>query len=387
MGEVAVSLVLLVGAGLLLQSFLKLRQVDPGFDPEGVIVSKVSLSSRAYPDNPSRVRYFQGLLDELRDVPGVRFAGVTSTLPMDVAGIDFNLPYVAEGQPMRPENELPELDYRIISPGYLEAMGVEVVRGRSFTDLDRAETQRVIQINKTAAEQFWPGQDPIGKSITIFYINNVPWEVVGVVKDTRHHALSTPATAQFFVPLAQAEYLFGYMTIVAKTEAGRADVVDGMRAAAVRLDPKFPLHRIETAGDLMADTIARDRFAAVLIGAFALLALVLSAAGIYGVVAYQVARRTREIGLRMALGAARANVVSDVVKGAVGMALGGIVLGLAGSFAATRVLTGMLFVVTPLDVSTHVGVAALLLAVRVVASVVPAMRASSVDPVSALRSD
>ncbi len=387
MAEVAVSLVLLVGAGLLLRSLAALGSVEPGFDTEGVTVARVSLGSADYPQNEDRVVYFEDMLRRLREIPGVRAAGLTSTLPMDPAGIDFDLPYLAEGHPARSEGELPQTDYRIASPGYFEAVGMDVVRGRTFTDLDRAETRRVLVINEVFADQLWPGEDPLGKTVTIYYVENTPWEVVGVVADTRHRGLGVDAPAQMFVPMAQAEMLFTYMHFAVQSVGPVAPVVEAMRRAGVEVDSKYPLYALSTLEAKVAATTQRDRFVATLLGAFALLALTLAAVGIHGVVAHQVACRTREIGLRMALGANRGALLRHVLGRTMLMAGAGVVLGAGAAALATRTVRGLLFSVSPLDPVTFLGVGLLLMGVACLAAVVPALRAAHMDPAGALRSD
>lgn len=384
--EVAVSLVLLVGAGLLGRSLLRLHAVDPGFASEGVTIARVNLGSQDYPTSADRIVYFEEMLRRLRSTTGVAQAGVTSTLPMDPAGIDFDLPYLAEGQPARPEQELPQMSYRIVSEGYFEALGIEVVRGRSFDALDRAETRRVLVVNETFTEQLWPGEDAIGKTVTIYYVDDTPWEVVGVVEDTRHGGLGAPAPAQMYVPLTQAEVLFGYMHFAVRT-TGDADITSVVRSVGAEVDPKYPLYSVSTMRSLLAASTEQDRFVAVLLGAFALLALCLATVGIHGVVAYQVARRTREIGLRMALGAERARVLRSVLGRAATLAGLGIALGAIGAAVATRVVRGLLYEVSPLDPITFAGVGAMLLAAALVSALVPALRASKMDPAGALRND
>jgi predicted permease len=383
--EIAVSLVLLVGAGLLTRSLLQLRSVDPGFVAEDVMIARVSLGAE-YAANDSKARYFEEVLRRIRETPGVRAAGVTSVLPMDPAGIDFDLPYLAEGHPARPEGEVPQTDYRIVSDGYFDAMGMEIARGRDFGPLDRAETERVLIVNESFADQLWPGQDPIGKTITIYYVNDVPWEVVGVVGDTRHRGLGAPVPAQMYVPMAQSENLFGYMHFAVKT-SGAAETLRAIRTAAVEVDAKYPLYDVSSMASIMAATTERDRFVAMLLGAFAMLALCLAAVGIHSVVAYHVTERTPEIGLRMALGAGRSTVLRDVLRKAAAVAVAGVAIGMAGAAATTRVMRSFLVDVSPLDPVTFAGMSAILIVVALVAALVPALRAAAMDPAGALRSD
>jgi predicted permease len=383
--EIAVSLVLLVGAGLLTRSLLQMRSVDPGFVAEDVMIARVSLGAE-YATNESKARYFEEALRRIRETPGVLAAGVTSVLPMDPAGIDFDLPYLAEGHPARPEGEVPQTDYRIVSDGYFEAMGMEILRGRDFGSFDRAETQRVLILNESFADQLWPGQDPIGKTITIYYVNDVPWEVVGVVEDTRHRGLGAPAPAQMYVPMAQSERLFGYMHFAMKT-SGAAETLRAVRSAAVEVDAKYPLYDVSSMASIMAATTERDRFVAALLGAFAMLALCLAAVGIHSVVAYHVTERTPEIGLRMALGAGRSTVLREVLRKAATVAVAGVLVGVVGAAATTRVMRSLLVDVSPLDPVTFGGTSAILIVVALVAALVPALRAATMDPAGALRSD
>lgn len=386
-GEVAISVVLLAGAALLVRSFDELRRVDPGFDAEGVHVASVSLSSRTYPENSGRVRYFGDLAERLREVPGVAEAGVTTTLPLTPSGIDFDLPYRAQGHPDLPEEQLPQGDYRIITPGALEALGIEVVRGRGLRDSDRAETSRVLLVNEAMARRLWPGEEAVGKTIEIHYITSEPWQVVGVVEDTRHQAMAALPSPQMFVPLAQADWVFNYMQVVVKEEGTVPDVREGIRDAALEVDRDFPLYALTDMETILAESLARDRFLTVLLGTFAALALILSAAGIYGVVSYQVARRTREIGVRMALGADRSGVLARTVGEALVTAGLGALVGVGGSLLLTRLLSGLLYEVSPADPLAHGGVAALLLGTAALSAFIPARRAASVDPVSALKSE
>jgi putative ABC transport system permease protein len=392
-GEVALALLLLVGAGLTLRSVQRLLAVNPGYVTQDVIAARVSLDGERYLGNPAKVRYVQEITARLAALPGVQHAAVTSTLPLTPSGIDFDLGYHAEGEPEIGFQNAPKVDYRIISPGYLAAMGIPLLAGRDFTDFDRvtdspdASGHRVMLVNESFARQHWPGESPIGKHVRLYYVQADPWEVVGVVGDTRHAGLATPPRAQVFVPMAQVELVFGFMTIVVRTEPAASGVVQQMRDAAIALDPSEPLYQVESIETLLADATARDRMAALVFSIFALLAIALSAAGIYGVIAYQVTRRTREIGVRIALGAGRSRVVRDVVGEAAGLALVGIVVGVVGALILSRFASSMLYGVAPWDPLTFGSVSILLLGVALGAALVPAARAAGIQPVEALRAE
>ena len=400
--QVALAVLLLVGAGLMLRSVMRLLAVDPGYATERVVAGRVTLDGERYRGNESKVRYLRELTERIAVVPGVRQVGVTTTLPLTPAGVDFDLAYHAEGHPVLPPNQAPKVDFRLISPSYLDAVGIRILEGRAFTERDRIErasdgpsatpgadvrSPKVMLVNETFARQNWPGQRALGKHVRLFYFENDPWEVVGVLNDTRHAALASPARPQVFVPIEQTELLFGYLTIVVRTAPGVGDVVAGMRSAALAVDPSEPMYDIDTIEELRSDATARARMTAMLFSAFALVAVVLAAMGLYGVISYQVTRRTREIGVRMALGASRERVIRDVVGEAVVLAVTGVALGSAGALATVRFARGMLYGITPTDPVTFGSVAALLMAVAIVAALVPAMRASGIQPVEALRAE
>ncbi len=385
--EIALSLILLVGAGLFLRSFLALRAVDPGFEREGVYAAKVSLDLDAYSDNESRARYFDELRRGLLNVPGVSSAGVTSALPMDPTGTDFDLPRHAQDHPRVPEPEAPQTDYRIVSPGYFETLGIELLSGRTFDDFDRAETPPVLVVTESLATTLWPGDNPLGKTITIYYVRDTEWEVVGVVRDTHHQGLAVPPSHQMFVPLSQAELLFGYMTVVVKAAAGVPLPYAQIREVAASIDANEPLFELQSMEDLVGQSIARDSLATASLAVFAVLALVLALAGIYGVTSYQVASRRHEIGVRMALGARRGVVVRQVLTDALTLALAGVAIGLLGAGLLTRIARSLLFGVGPLDPPVFVAVPALLLTAAVLAALPSARRAASIDPVRAMRAE
>jgi putative ABC transport system permease protein len=391
--EVALALLLLFGAGITLRSVQRLLAVDPGYATQDVIAARVSLDGERYQGNTIKIRYFDEVLDRLRNVPGVRNAAITSTLPLTPSGIDFELGYRIDGEPDPGFQNSPKVDYRIISPGYLETMDIPLLAGRDFNEFDRvtdmasANVRRVMLVNESFVRRHWPGENPIGKQVRLYYVGDDPWEVVGVVGDTRHASLVTPPRPQVFVPLAQTEMLFGFMTIVVRSASGAAGVEDRMRETAVAVDPGEPFYQVERIETLREVVTARDRMAALVFSIFALLAIALSAAGIYGVIAYQVARRTREIGVRIALGAGRSRVIRNVVGEAAILTLAGITCGLLAAIVLSRFTTSMLHGVAPWDPLTFAVVSLLLFGVAVAAALVPGIKAARIQPVEALRTE
>jgi putative ABC transport system permease protein len=384
--QLALATVLLCEAGLLVRSMLELRKVDPGFDTQHGVGARVFLDVSQYDSEEKVVQYFRRLPERLLGLPGVEAVGATSALPMDPLGINYDLPYRLEGQGNLPYEELPQADYRVITPGYFEAIDVPLTAGRMLNHFDRVSSPFVALVNETMARLTWPGKDPIGQR---FESPSTTWhwfEVVGVVGDTRYYGLDIDPGPEFYVAHAQAGSHRSRMTVVVRT-ADPAASVELVRRAVLEEDTGQPSHSVVTLQSLVADSIAAERFYALVLGVFAGVALMLSGAGIYGVLSYWVGQRTHEIGVRMALGATDSKVLGHVVGYGMTLAGVGIAVGLAGSLASTRVLGNVLFGIGATDPLTYAGVSLGLATIALIACGVPAFRASRVDPVLALREE
>lgn len=386
--ETTLAMVLLVGAGLLLHSFVKLSHVDAGFDSEHVLTFELVFPQERYPDFGGRQLLSDQLVARLRQIPGIVIAGyVAPMLPLEngLQKAIFRVPGLAAA------TDLPDVqEARYVSWDFLPTMGVEVIQGRGFRESDSAGQPLVMVINQRLARLYFGDENPIGKVVRSFGPN--PWEIVGVVADIRQRSLAEEPVPQFFVDFRQWTAAQGsrrppalpvYVTV--RTENESSSVIAATRSILGELDQYVAVDRVASMAQLVSGSIAEPRFYAVLLGVFAGIATTLSAIGLYGVVAYSVSQRTREIGIRMALGARRGEVVSLVTRQGVMLASIGIVLGLVGAVGLTRYLAGLLFGITPLDATTFVLVAAIFAVVALLASFIPARRATRVDPVVALR--
>jgi predicted permease len=379
--EISLSLILLVGAGLLIQSFLRLRSVDMGFDANGLAVVPVRLPEVAYPDPDRAARYFAEALERVRQVPGVASAAAVSSAPF--AGSNPGLTYTLPDRPPDAGERAPDADFRVITPGYIRTLGLRLASGRDFTEQDRTGAPDVMIVSETMARRTWPGENPIGRQVRTGDTRARVFTVVGVVTDARYQSLETPDVRPmvYFSYLARPEPA---MAIVVRG-AGKAGFGPELRDAIASIDSRIPPPTVSMMTDLVGEAVATRRFALMLFGVFAGTALVLAAVGIYGVMAYLVRQTLPEIGIRIALGAPLGGLVLAVVGRALRVAAMGVAVGLIGAWALTGVLSALLFEVKATDRATFVGVSVLLLIVAVLASLVPARRATQADPLTVLR--
>jgi putative ABC transport system permease protein len=380
--EVALSLMLLVGATLLLRSFARLTGVDPGFQPEHVLSFSVALPQTTYPDDQHRTQFFGRLLDTLRAMPGVQAAGMVQTVPIRD---DYMLSFTIEGRPFEPGREL-SANYRAISPGYFAALSIPVRRGRQIEPSDDAATApKVAVVDEAFATKHFPGEDAIGHGIDIGNGTDGFYKIVGVVGNVHHEGLDATPRATMYTPFAHD--LFGTMTMMVRVAGRPEDFAASARQAVREIDGSLPAFAITPLKEVVSGSVAQRRFSMLLLAVFAMVALFLAAVGLYGVVAYAVSQRTQEIGLRMAIGAQREDVLLMVLRGGMKLALVGIVLGVGAALALARYVQSLLFEVTPFDPWSYVATAAVLLAVSALACYVPARRATAVDPLVALRAE
>jgi putative ABC transport system permease protein len=378
--EIALALTLTLAAGLFLNSFARLMRVDPGFRPDGTTAAIIVLPRKQYPDVASNMAFFRRVIERLEAMPGVEAAGASNSLPLSGHGQGAFLEI--EGRPRAGNDDPTTLSMaHQVSADYLHAIGVPLLRGRLFTAHDAADTPAVAVISETAAKRFWPGEDPIGKRFKFGQ-----WrEVVGIVRSTQRLKIDEPQMPEIYVPLTQAPTQTDIL--VARSTMPQATLAARMREAVEAVDRNQPIFLTVRMEDLVADSVAKQRFSMRLLGAFGALALLLAALGVYGVVSYAVGRRTREIGIRVALGAQRADVLRMILAQGMKPVVVGSVVGAAAAAAFGRALSGLLYGVTATDPATFAGAALLLLLVASIACYAPARRASRVDPQFALRDE
>ena len=381
--EVALSLTLLFGSGLFLRSLYRLLTVSPGFDPNHVLTMRVSLVGQKFQEAKNVRQFFAQATERIQALPGVQAAGVVSEIPLG-GDLDRYGLHVEGKMNANPEQD-PNADRYCVSPGYRKAMGIPLLRGRDLADTDIAAAPAVILINETTARQEWPGEDPIGKHVKVGGMDGPWWTVVGVVGDVHQQGLDFNPTMQVYLPHAQWPYADSSMFFMIRTAGSPDDMAAPARQAIRDLDSSQPISRIMPLEAYIGLSVQSRRFSLLLVGAFALIAIMLCAVGIYGVTSYTVAQRTREIGIRMALGAQRQTMLALVLGRGLVLVLAGIAVGIVLSIAFTRFLESMLFGIKPTDAPTFLLVSLFLTAVAALACWLPARRAMSVDPMVALR--
>jgi putative ABC transport system permease protein len=383
--EVALALVLSIGAGLMVRSFLSIQKINPGFNPQNVLSMRIALPEAKYPEDRQRVAFYQQALEGVRNLPGVLSAGAITDLPL--SGPGSSTTFSIRELPSDDANPLTE--YRVITPDYLRAMNIPLLRGRSFNETDEEKHQGVVIINETLARRFFPNQDPLGKHLAL---SGPPdeREIVGVVSDVKDYGLDAEVKPEVYIPYSQSGQPYAQysaLTLVVRTSSNPASLTGAVRGVVRSIDKDQPIYNIKTMQDVLSESVAQRLFNMFLIGIFAVVALILAAVGIYGVIAYSVAQRTHEIGVRMALGAQPFDVVKLVIGQGMFQALMGVVIGLVGAFALTRVIASLLYGISPLDPATFTGLSILLMIVALMACYIPARRAARINPIIALREE
>jgi len=385
--EVAVALMLLIGAGLMIRSFWRVKDQKLGFNPDDILSLKISLPADKY-SSERRIAFRRSLVENVAALPGVQSVAITRNLPL--SGVDPSLFVTVPGRPPVAPGKEPIVRARFVTPGYFRTMSITLLKGRDFTDADGPEAPGAVIISETLARQFWPNQDPIGKQIKPGYPGSpLLCTVVGVAADVRHWlTIEEPPVAYYPYPQIPPSFgplLEGMMTLVVHTAADPAALTAPVRERIHQLDPDAPVFSIETMQGLVRDAAASNRFQMLLFGVFAAIGMALAAVGIYGVISYSVSQRTHEIGIRMALGAERGQVLNLVVGQGLVLTCAGVAIGLAGALGLSRFLATLLYDVKPTDPATFIAVSLVLAAVALLASFIPARRATKVDPVVALR--
>src|SRR5688500_3454312 len=380
--QVALALVLLVGAGLLIRSLNRLNSVDPGFDPERLLVVKVNLPERKYDSEQKIISFFERALEGLRALPSVEAAGAINYIPFGGPHSATNIQI--EGQPILPPGQELGTGIVVTDANYFDVMRVPLKRGRLFTAEEAREMRHVVVVNETFARENFPGQDPLGKRVTInMKDENVPTEIIGIVGDNKHKGLDVEIEPMAFWP--HPELVASSMTLLVRTKGDQKSVATAARNVIHQIDPEQPVGEVNTMQGLMATSVARSRFNTILLTVFSVVALVMAAVGIYGVMSYSVQQRTHELGVRLALGAQHSDVLKLILRQGIALGVIGVAAGLLGSLGLTRLMSSLLFEVTPTDVRTFSAVAAGLFLIVLIACYIPARRATKVNPLVALR--
>jgi putative ABC transport system permease protein len=391
--EVALSLMLLIGAGLMIRSLWILRSVDPGLDPHNVLAVDPSIPATAFQQPAQQIAFYRELLDRVRALPGVESVGAIDDLPLEPGG-GSNQPIQIEGRPVQAMADQPEVAVRLIAPGYLRTMRIPLLRGRDFGDQDTADSPGAVLVSQSLAQRFWPNENPIGRHLTMYFLPEKTREIVGIVGDVKDRGLNTSEpVATLYLPLGQlhapalAAWRSFPLWIVVRTSSQPTAVTSAVTHAIHQLNPELPIAEVTTMEEFVADSLSQQHFNMLLLSVFAGIALLLAAVGIYSVLAYTVRRRVREIGIRMALGARSSDVVRMIVSEGMKPTAVGVAIGIAGALALGRFISSLIFGVKPADLATFTTVSLMLIIVSLAASVLPAYRATRVEPVKTLREE
>jgi len=386
--QVSLAVTLMVGAGLIIKSFWLLRRVDPGFNPDRVLTLNLSIPGSQYRDWRQINAFYNRLIDRIEELPGVQSAAVAYDHPLQSSWIDS---FTIENQPAAAPDEAPSADFRPVSPEYFSTAGIELTRGRAFTNQDDPGHPGAVIISEALTRRYFAGDhDALGRRLRIlspsrFWNNAMPssFEVVGIVRDVKSGGLNKEAEPAFYIPAQQMPSRD--MNVLVRTTGEPSLLIGAVRKAVWQIDANQPIAGISSMNRIISDSIAQPRIAMVLMGIFGFIALMLAIVGIYGVLSYTVRQRTREIGVRMALGSRPRDVLTMVVGEGLGLTIVGVGVGIGASFGLTRFLSGLLFGVATADASTFIGVGTMVLLTAVLASYLPARRAANVDPIAALR--
>jgi putative ABC transport system permease protein len=381
--EIALAVVLLASAGLLIRSFIRLQQVDRGFETDNVLTMVVRLPFARYSEDQQLVIFFNQAMERVRNLPGVQSAGMVNFLPL-YGGLGSSTGFKIIGRPEPPPGQGPGCDVRVVDAGYFQTMSIPLLRGRNFSDLEQKEAKRVILINEALARKHFPNEDPIGQRLDVaMFEDPVITEIIGVVGNVRYDSLIDEAPPAVYFPHPELPYPF--MSLALRTDGDPALLAPAVQREIRALDPNQPVGDVRTMNQVMSEAVSRSRFNTLLLGLFAGLATLLSAVGIFGVMNYSVSLRTRELGLRLAIGAQPRQVLLLVLKQGLMLTIAGVVLGLLAAFALTRLLSGLLFGVEAVDATTFATISLVLIVISLLACYLPARRAMRIDPMMALR--
>jgi putative ABC transport system permease protein len=388
--EVTLSMVLLIGAGLMIQSFLNLLKVDPGYDAAHILSMRLTVPGAKYPKNPDVTNFYQQLQDRISTIPGVQSATIISQLPSDAEKSEAS--FEIEGRPFITDIDREDgiADFRMISPGYFKTMGIPMLRGRTFTDQEGKQAPPAAVINYKLARRFFPGEDPTTKRIRLR--EDLPWlQIVGVIPDIKNQGLLADTTQEMYFPYVEIPFglppAMRTMTVVVRTNGDPASFISRVRSELRAIDANLPPYKVQTMEQVLSASVSKTRFTMLLLTVFSALALILAAGGVYSVMAHSVAQRTHEIGIRNALGAQRGDIFKLIMGQGFILAMIGVVLGGIAGLALTRVMSNLLFTVSATDPRIFIGVALLLLVVALLACYLPARKATMVNPITALRTE